>query len=182
MSSMHMTHVSIFQVLDCFWGLASTDFDTRIENAKKLKAFCAEEESKLEQPTVLQLRGEDGEHAKDEEAISCSKTTEYSLNRLFQGLSSTRKDARLGFSLGLSSLVELVASQNKNSQAWRRLLRYLRGCFAHKDGQDVIGHVFGIGSLVSSTCAVPDDCILDLVDDLVDLFFAKSFVRQACGK
>ena len=178
---MHVTQKSIIQVLDCFWGLASTDLDTRIENSKKLKVLCAEEEGKSEQATVLQLRGEEGEHAKDKEAISCSKTTEYSLNRLFQGLSSTREDARLGFSLALSSLVELVASQNKNSHAWRRLLRYMRGCFAHKDGQDVIGHVFGIGSLVSSTSTIPNDCIIDLVDDLVDLYFAKSFVRQACG-
>jgi hypothetical protein len=75
--------------------------------------------------------------------------------------------------------VSLVFRKVKGSV--NMLLSFMRSSFSKKDGQDIIGHIFGIGSLVKSDIPMSTEDVICMSNDLLELAESKSFVTEACG-
>jgi len=155
--------------------LASNDVQIRSENAYLLTKHCerAEDQGAGDVVATESLVGI------DESFRQCSALTRYCLKRLIKGLSSSRQSARQGFSLALSGIVGLVFRKVKGSV--NMLLSFMRSSFSKKDGQDIIGHIFGIGSLVKSDIPMSTEDVICMSNDLLELAESKSFVTEACG-
>lgn len=163
----------LLQILECFWQLASNSIEERIEAAKLLSNEC----EKAEKKELSEVKGKSSSDLATFRYSfeSSSPLTRYCLKRLITGLSSTRESARQGFALALSGIVTMVAGKVGVSE----ISRYMDEVFSRKDGQDVIGHLFGIGAIVQSgACFSPED-IEYLTDHLMELSNAKSFVKEA---
>lgn len=161
------------QVLNCFWQLASNSIDVRIENATILTQACEAAESNESKTRKRKTSSE----SSDTSLEACSPLTQYCLKRLIKGLSSSRDSARQGFSLALSGLVSLV--KEKCDVSVLPVALYMAELFSMKDGQDVIGHLFGIGAIVESNVKFSTSDIEYLTNQLVQLGNAKSFVKEA---
>jgi len=87
--------------------------------------------------------------------------------------------------LALGGLLGTLVHETGSSPV-SALVRYMDGSFSKKDGQDVIGHVFGLGAIVSGDervfGALTAEDVGGLVGSLVGLMGQKSFVREASGE
>ena len=167
-------------VLDLFWKLASNSIDERIESAGLLRTACESTSDNNSTPSSSTKPSE-----LDLLFPSASPLLRYCLKRLVKGLSSARESARQGFSLALSGLVGLLDTKTETSMV-SVLVQYMDDSFSKKDGQDVIGHVFGLGAIVSGDERVLRSMTASdvgaLVRSLVGLAGQKSFVREASGE
>lgn len=163
------------QILDCFWKLASEDGSERIHGATSLKQLC----EKIEKEYASLESTPHAVAESLEDLHSCSPVTRYCIKRLVKGLPSARQNARQGFALSLSSIVEVASAKEPGLPGI--LLRFMRKTFSRKDGQEVIGHVFGVGSIVKSAVNLSDEDVKLIVNELVRLCSMKAFVREASG-
>ena len=183
------------QVLNIFWSLASNSIEERIENAELLRASC----EASDQPMASA-----GKHQATELDLAlptAAPLLRYCLKRLIRGLSSSRESARQGFSLALSGIIPVLlkqvgksghkgASKEGSSSSITKLVRYMDKLFSKKEGQDVIGHLFGLGAIVScedgdgskAGVAFSSGDVEALVEGLVELGRQKSFVKEASAE
>lgn len=186
-----------FQVLDIFWSLASNSIEERIQSAAHLCEACQAPEQPREstKPSAKHQLAE-----VDLAFPSASPLLRYCLRRLVKGLSSSRESARQGFSLALSGLIPVLVKQvgdveggeglGSGGSAITRLVRLMDEVFSKKDGQDVIGHLFGLGAIVSSELAGGTGAgsqfssadVVALVSGLAELGSQKSFVKDASAE
>ncbi len=163
-----LTIYLLSQILDCFWKLASNSSEERVQAAAFLTSEC--EQAEKGQSTSSAPEVSSGLWG------SSAPLTRYCLKRLVSGLSSTRDSARQGFALALSGIVSVIAERYS---CVSDVALYMDEVFSNKDGQDVIGHLFGIGSIVQSNIKFSDVDIDCLTNNLLDISNAKSFVREA---
>ena len=150
--------------------------EKRIESACYLFERCERAEGTVTSDSGVQVPAE----TRDIDALlfTCSPLTRYCVKRLVKGLSSSRESARQGFSLALSGIITII--KGKSDSIVSGLLDYMSKTFSKKEGQEVIGFVFGIGSIVKSNIAFSRADVASLVSGLMELAGTKSFVKEAC--
>jgi len=149
-----------------------------LKGASKLRKIC--ESCPRNSSNAKQAGALSQESIIDKELGSSPPLIRYCIKRLIKGLSSSRQCARQGFATALTGIVDLVLEPN--DQALSILLTYLRQSFSKKDGQEVIGYTFGLGSLIKSNLVFSKPQIMETIEDIISIFFAKSFVREPCGR
>ena len=161
------------QILDSFWKLASNSIEERIEAANFLTNECKKVETN--KTTKVRSKASAPETASGSLGAS-SPLTRYCLKRLIAGLSSTRDSARQGFALGLSGIISILTEK---VDYVNELAQYMDNKFSNKDGQEVIGHLFGLGAIVESGTGFSPASIQRLTNNLMEVYNAKSFVKEA---
>ena len=125
--------------------------------------------------------------------ITTHDQTKAILRRLFRGLCSSRKSARLGFSVALTELLSQIASSKGSSKevSVRDFIDILeaqsvaeKGVSSQDERDHYFGRVFGAEAILKAGVlfeAGNEDNIHRLLDSLLDLAVKKPWLRQECG-
>ena len=144
-----------FQVLDIFWSLASNSNRRTDKTAQRFSVKHARRQTSRRSPRRSISRRSLIWRLPRPRRFYGTASRGWS-----KGLSSSSRDsAREGFSLALSGLIPVLVKQvgdvdgegedGAGDSAIMRLVRHMDQVFSKKDGQDVIGHLFGLGAIVS---------------------------------
>lgn len=164
-------------MMQCFWDLASIDSSVRVEATMSLLAIL----QNLEPADSKGSRLSESSLPLDKAIEGCHPTVAYSLKRLCKGLASSRKAARQGFALALTTLLQEIPSLNDGNTIGL-ILQSFKSYPARTNDRDVyFGHILGLGSILRIKSIGSDVC-LEVIEQALWLSKEKSFLHEAASK
>ncbi|WFD06863.1 DNA-directed DNA polymerase [Malassezia vespertilionis] len=181
--------------LALFWGLTAVEKKARLEASDNLvNALVAQQDTSLrapriEPPALLHIDAEDEEAQAAEERLDqyTSGDVSYSIRRLVRGLASPRENARLGFAVALSELLQRLPGMHAHD-VLILLLKHtvVRGNMSGQEARDLhFARLFGIYALVRSGILYADNASLTTFQRSFQVLLAiaayKSWLSEPSG-
>ncbi|XP_076452563.1 myb-binding protein 1A-like protein [Babylonia areolata] len=149
-------------ILDLFWTLAEGNDAARVNAAERLCQRLLE--------------------SKPEDPDAASSQQNYCLQRLIRGLSSTRKFARVGYSVALTKLLRALKCIKVKAvlEAISEELKVSGHDPKSEVGNKLMGRVFAYGALVQSERKLKADHLDAMVGELLSVGEKRSYIRPLC--